>query len=174
MKKAYIFMLDVVFASMILMIGFMIISSTKTREIDDIPLPQASEGIIDTISKIRLSEICDRCNCSISVIEDYCSRGLIRNMDATIAGSLGEMYHRGEDDEVIGEMFNMTSQKLFRKDIFSRDLSIDGRVIFSDQGKAESSEVISARRMIIGYYENRFTGEVTFWGPYVLEVSVWK
>jgi hypothetical protein len=174
MRKGYIFMMDVVFASMVLLIGFMIITSTRPREDDEIPLPQMSDSILDTISKIRIRDICeDNCVCSIPAFDDPCTVGLLNN-DSTIAQSLGQMYDAHISDEEIANVFIDVSNQLVREDIFNLDLIIDGRVIYSDSGKHESPEIITGKRMIFGYTEDKDLGSVTFWGPYVLEVNVWK
>ena len=175
MRKAYIFIMDVVFASMILLIGFMIISSTRPRENEDIPLPIASDSILDSISRIRIRDVCNTdCNCSISVMESYCVSGIFLNKDATIAESLGEMKRTGKSDAVISLMFVNVTKKLVRQDIFGKNLIIDGHTVYSDPGKDSSPEIISGKRMVFGYYEDITTGDVTFWGPYILEVDVWK
>ncbi len=179
-KKAYFFLMDGIFSIVILTIGFLIISSNKLQPGEELHLSIAAENTMNIFSSVRVNELCDEsCNCSIRKLQDYCYRNIILNKEQTLLDTLGELYFRNRKDDA-GMLFdNITSEgDLFRKDLFEMEFRINKEKIYPDedltQMKAESFELISSKKIIYGYYENALTGQVTFWGPYMAEVDVWR
>ena len=107
------------------------------------------------------------------LLSGYCSGGDVKNSDQTLYDYFGELYYRGKITDA-GNLFSNITGSFYRKELFGVQLVIDRQNIYSDQGKAESEELISRKKVIFGFYEEKSTGVVRFWGPYVLEVNVWS
>lgn len=167
-------MLDAVFAIMILTVGFMIISSSKPKLSDELPLSTISENIFGIMSSVKINEICTGCACSSQVLSDYCSHGKIKNPDETLLDYIGEMHNASISDEEIKNFYLDIISNFVRDDLYHTDLIIDGHVVYPNTGKNTSLELISGKRLAFGYNEDTLAGTVKYWGPYIIEVNVWK
>ena len=94
-KKAFFFLMDSIFAMVILTIGYFVVSSNKGVVNADLPLNVAVEGTIDILSSVEINEMCNSCNCSNAKLEELCIAGDVKNSDQTIMDFLGELYSTG-------------------------------------------------------------------------------
>ena len=172
MKKAYIFLMDGIFAMVILMIGFLIISSNNPGIQTHVSLDVVSENVIDILSRVKINNLCTNCYCSNEKLSEFCSHSLIKNQDQTILDYFGELYFTNNKEKAREIFLNITDE-LFRQDLYGFDLKINDEVIFSGD-KDKSKNLISRKKLIFGYYEVPQSGEVEFWGPYLLEVQIWE
>ena len=176
-KKAFFFVLDGIFALIILLIGFLIISSSSRVTITEVPLSILSENTMDLLASVNVNELCpEDCECSNQKLEEYCSQGRIRNMNQTLLDYMGELYVLGKKSDSESLFRNITMQNdLLRQDIFGVEFRIDGDVIYHQGGdQKKSNELISVKKIIFSYYELRNNGAVVLWGPYLAEVDIWS
>ena len=174
-RKAYFFLMDAIFALVILMIGFMVITSTKPSNIDEVPLAQVSENLVDILSSVKIKEICDEeCVCSNEMIETFCPS--IKNKDQTILDYLGELYNIDplQTNQKAMRVFRSVIEDLYRKDLYGIELIINNHKLYGDGNKETSLNLITAKRVLFGFNENPTTGNLEFWGPYLLEINVWE
>ncbi len=178
-RKAYFFLIDAIFAVMILMIGFMIITSRKPTKLDEVPLSQVSENLMDIISTVRVDEICSEgCECTIPAIEPSCSTD-IRNKHSTILDNLGERYYFYEQGnpnikQRLRLFFQEITGSLYRNELYGIEVIVNGEQMYIEGDKSTSQYLITSKRVIFGYYENTVNGNVIFWGPYLTEVNMWE
>ena len=178
-KKGEFFLIDGLLSIVILIIGFLILSSNHQSQENEISLSIIAESTMDFFSSVRVDELCDGCRCSVSVLSDYCSRDFIKNKNQTLLDSMGEQYYLNNKARA-GELFrNITTGKnMIREDIFGFELKINGDSIYVHEKKAgsmeNSKEMISSKKIIFSYYEYPETGQVVFWGPYLAEVDIWQ
>ena len=178
------------FAIVILTIGYLMISSNVPRVTSEVPLTMYLDNTMELLSTIRVYELCSdysQCICSNAKLSEYCEDGLILNANQTLLDYFGELYY--DPNTGGGNPFGMSlasalfqnltvENNLFRQDIFGIEFNIDGVKIYptfdTDTSKKQSKNLISSRKLILGYYERGDTGEVEFWGPYIAEVNVWE
>jgi hypothetical protein len=98
-KKAFFFLLDGIFAIFILTIGYMMLTSEKSFSSSDVPLSASAEDGANILSSIKVSELCNQCSCSNSVLSDYCQRGIIKNRNQSLMDYFGELYYFGRIDD---------------------------------------------------------------------------
>ncbi|MBT3720964.1 hypothetical protein HN789_06740 [archaeon] len=178
-RRAYFFLMDAIFALVILMIGFMIISSSKPTETDDIPLALAAENFMDIMASVKLNEICYGCECSIQDVQQQCNNGDILNMDQSMLDYLGELYYLYDEGDILKrqeliDVFTGISDEIYREDLYGVELIIDNRQMYIDGDKINTPNLITSKRVLFGYIENSVNGQVTYWGPYSLEVNFWE
>ena len=180
-KKGYFFLIDGIFALLILMIGFMIITSGKPTKLDEIPLTLVSENLVDILSSVKISEICEGCTCTIQEIQRQCNNRNIRNMDQSLLDYIGELYYlydQGDNSkrQQISNVFSGIIQGLYRDELYGIELKIneDPNAFYSDGNKLSTKYLITSKRVVFGYYEDGNTGEVNFWGPYLVEINMWE
>ena len=181
-KKGYIFLIDGIFAILILTIGFLIISSGKAENSPDVPVATVSENVMEVISTVKLSEICyDQltCSCKSVILRDRCEQGMILNFDESLLDYIVELYSKNKIDEARIIFRNITDEKaIFRTDIFGVELRIDGKRIYPElsvqNNKEKSKTLISNKRIVIGTYEDISKGEFNSFGPYLAEIDIWK
>lgn len=174
-RKAYFFLMDAIFAMVILMIGFMIITSTKPNNADEIPLDQVSENIVDVLSAVKIDELCnDDCECSEQIIETFCPT--IKNKEQTILDYLGEVYDEDplQLNNKAKRVFTNVIEDLYRQDLYGVELIIDNNQLYEDGDKEGSGNLITAKRVLFGYYEDSLNGDIDYWGPYLLEINIWE
>ena len=172
-KKAVFFYMDAIFAITILMVGFMLISSTNRYKQDNIPLETVSEHAMNLLSTVKIKELCDvDCSCSVDVLEDQCSS--IKNKDQTLINYFGEMYYREKNEKIEDLFTGLVEEGLYREDLYRVELRIENDPIFTQEGKTESSKLISSKRVVFGYYFDGITEKIEYWGPYILEVNLWQ
>lgn len=172
-RKSYFFLLDGIFAIVILMIGFIIILSQKPVLESDTTLILTSENVMDLMSSIKINQLCNACQCSNQKLQEFCNQGLIKNQDQTFMDFLGELYFRNNKPKA-NELFIDFSNKLIRQDLFGIELIINNEVISYDVEIEKSKKIISNKKLIFGFFESPDSGQVEFWGPYILEVNLWE
>ncbi|MBN2368612.1 hypothetical protein JXC34_06330 [Candidatus Woesearchaeota archaeon] len=175
-NKGFFFLLDGVFAIVILVIGFLILSSHTSVETTEIPLSMISENAVNLLSSVKINELCDETYaCSNQKLSEMCPSN-IRNMDQTVLDYLGELYVVNKKQDAAQVFRNITLENdLFRQDIFGVELRINDEVIYFQGGKKQQAkDLISVKKVIFGFYEVPPTGEVVFWGPYLAEVDIWQ
>lgn len=176
MKKGYFFLMDGIFAIVILVIGGLIVSSNTVRETSEIPLTMFLDNSVELLSSVKINELCnDECFCSNKKLQEFCKNGLILNKGQTLIDYMGELYSQGDNLKISDLFANLTLENnMFRQDVFSVELKIDDETIYF-QGKTqeESKDLMSSKKVIFGYYELP-TGIVEFWGPYIAEVNIWN
>lgn len=181
-KRAYFFLIDGIFAMIILMIGFMIISSNKPTETDEVPLAQSAENFVDLISSVKISEVCEECECSLFQIQQQCNNDLIKNRDQTILDYLGELYFKYKQTNnpdiknQIRDIFLEVADIAYRNDLYDVGLRINGEDMFVQGNQEESFNLISSKRILFGFYhmETAFSINIVYWGPYLAEVRLWE
>jgi len=172
-KKAYIFLMDGIFAVVILIIGFIIISSNKPGMQTTASLEQVSENLVDIFSTVKINDLCTNCHCSNKKLTEYCNQGHIRNKDQTIFDYIGELYYINNKEKA-RDMFQNITEDLYRKDLFGVELKIDDEIVFSTNKDGVTKNLISRKKLIFGFYEVSSTGIINFWGPFKVEVNMWE
>lgn len=168
--------MDGIFSIVILLIGFLVVSSNRTDLSQEMPLSVMSENAVDLLTSVKFSDMCESCNCSNRKVRELCIDGSVRNREQSLLDSAGELYSRGLGIKA-GELFmNITVEKnIINENLFGSSLEIDGQEIYtSDAGMDKSRHIISYRKIIFGFYETPSTGEITYWGPYTAEVDLWE
>jgi hypothetical protein len=178
-KKGYIFLMDAIFAIVILLVGYLIISSNRAVETTEIPLSILAENTMDLFSNVRVSELCydfTTCSCSNEKLEELCSNKDIENTNQTLLDYFGELYSRNKKTEAEELFKNLTLENdMLRQDVFGVEFNINDEKIYSNAGnKDQSKDLISVKRMSFGYFEDIETGQITFWGPYVMRLDIWQ
>lgn len=170
-KKGYIFIIDAIFAAIILSIGFMIISSSHKIS-DETPMPVAADNFLDVLSRVTIDDLCEvsTCVCTNRKLQETCI--LTNNTQQTLLDHMGELYELGKEDLSRQLFSNFTY--LIRKDLYGVSFSIGDDEIYSDSGKDTSKVLIAKKKIIFGFIENPRTGEVIYWGPYMAEVDFWE
>jgi len=176
-KKAYFFLMDVIFAVVILTIGYMMISSNRIISYDEVPLALVAENTMNLLSTVNINDLCDdACICSNEVLEDFCNSGKILNKEQSLLDYFGEMKKNPlVDEQTDGErLFSSLINESIRTDIFNAELVVEGDTIYTDEGKDSSLNLISTKKIGFGFYEDLGTGNVEYWGPYLIEVNIWE
>jgi hypothetical protein len=172
-KKGYFFLMDGIFAIVILVIGGLIVSSNTVQESTDIPLTMYLDNTVDLFSTVKINELCATdCTCSNEKLEELCTLNL--NQDQTLSDYFGELYSLGREDDIEDLFVNLTIEnEMLRQDVFSVELRIDDdQIYFHGKNQINSKELISSKKVIFGYIEHP-DGMLTYWGPYVMEVNIW-
>ena len=164
-RRGFFFLIDVIFAVLILGIGFFLIVHKEPQK-TEIPLLQNSENAIEFLSTIKGNEICNNCECNL-LLSKYCS-----NMNHTIIQIAGYLYSNSKKTEA-GELIKNITYYLIPKDMFSYEFIMNGETLVF-QGEDNAKELISSKRVVFGYYENPENGEVLFFGPYLAELRMWR
>jgi hypothetical protein len=180
-KKAYFFLLDGIFAMIILLIGYLLLSKSRITQTPEIPMHLLSESTMDFLSSVKVYELCsnlDTCTCSNTELSQLCNANLIDNYYQSLLDLMGSLY----PDQIpsASSLFQgLTSHtNMLREDIFNVELRINDALIYSsvgnpEQSKDEARELISTKKIIFGFSENFGNGQVEFWGPYLAEVNIW-
>jgi hypothetical protein len=189
-KKAYFFLMDAFFAIVILTVGFMLISSNKAAQTTEIPMAAAADNLVSILATARVQDLCPgNCNsCQNEQLVQMCDEGAIKNYNQSLLDYFGELYknevHPPDSPPNYAYLTNaqglfdslLEQYDLYRSDLFGIEFRINDEVIFaeSDSTKEKSKDLLSAKRVIFGFYEIKETGEVVFWGPYLAEVNIWQ
>jgi hypothetical protein len=185
MRKGYIFLLDGIFAVILLVIGLIMISSNRTEVSTESPLALTLENSMSLLSAVKVTDVCNGCNCSISKMKDLCFGNKIKNSRQSLLDYVGELYSRGLKDDAYQLLKNISAGKdIFREnEIFGAELDIGDDRVYPGPGlsdadlaaiKKRSKNLLSSRKMIFGYYEDAQTGKISFWGPYEVRAELWE
>ena len=130
-KKGYFFLMDGIFAIVILTIGYLMISSNTPRVTSEVPLTMYLDNTMELLSTIKVYELCSdfsQCSCSNAKLSEYCEDGLILNANQTLLDYFGELYYSPDPDPIAEAYFRLLSSdlfynltvgnNLFRQDIF--------------------------------------------------------
>jgi hypothetical protein len=172
-NKAYIFMMDGMFAIVVLVIGLLIIMSTKPYATNEIQVSMVSENVVGLLSQVKIIDLCDGCKCTNAKLKELCQNSEIKNNESTLLGYFGELYSFGDKNHMITDLFSNLSNDLYRKDLYGSEIKIQNITLYSDSGIGTSRNLISRKKMVFGYYEQG-NGIVEFWGPYNVEVNTWE
>jgi hypothetical protein len=170
--KGYFFMMDGMFAIVVLVIGLLIIISAKPVVTNELQVSMVSENVVGLLSQIKIKEMCDGCKCTNSKLREYCQTREIRNNESTLLGYFGELYSFGDKNHLLTDLFANLSDELYRDDLYGFQIKIENYSMYSDHGRDKSRNMISRKKMVFGYYEQG-NGIVKFWGPYNVEVNTW-
>ena len=171
--KGYFFMMDGMFAIVVLVIGLLIIMSTKPYVTNEIQVSMVSENVVGLLSQIKIKDMCDGCRCTNTKLKKYCQNSEVRNNESTLLGYFGELYSFGDKNYMITELFTNFSNELYRNDLYGFEIKIENVSLYSDMGLGTSRNLISRKKMVFGYFEQG-NGVVEFWGPYQIEVNAWE
>jgi hypothetical protein len=171
-KKGYFFLMDGIFAIVILVIGFILITANQPRVETELNAKLISQNIIDIMSSIKIEDICNECMCTIQKISENCESLLVSNNKITLLDYMGELYFRNNIDLANITFTNITND-LYRHDLYEVELIVDDKVIKTDITKDKSRHLISRKKVLFGYFELD-DGTVEFWGPYMSEINVWE
>jgi hypothetical protein len=179
MKKAYIFLMDGIFAVILLVIGLIIVSSNRVNEYSETPLAVTLDNSLSLLSSVKVSDICQGCNCSIKKIGELCLAGDIKNERQSLLDLMGELYSRNRNMGAYLILKNITDEKdIFREnELFGAEIDINNARIYPNStsiGKDKSKNLLSSKRLIFGYYENPEDGTITYWGPYEVRAELWE
>jgi hypothetical protein len=171
-RKGYFFIIDAIFAAIILSIGFMIISS-GSRISDETPLPVVADNLLDILSRVKINDLCDHCVCSHAKLQETCA--LTNNYEQTLLDHVTELYTSGNNvkQTKARELFS-SLLPLIRQDLYGVELKINNVQIYSDTGQEKTKVLISKKKISFGYVETPTTGTVTYFGPYMIEVNMWE
>ena len=176
-KKAFVFVLDGIIAIIILSIGYLIISSQASVPKNEVNVALISENTMEILVSVELEDIIDlNCTTSVSLLESYCNDGKIGSFDQSILDYFGELYYKDEKNE-LQDLFNfyIEEYELIDTELFGYELIIeDESLVVSSDDQDSSKTLISAKKVLVGYYEDIINGEIYFWGPYILHISIWE
>jgi hypothetical protein len=180
MKKGYIFLIDGIFAVILLVIGLIIVSSNRVETNSEIPLSITLDNSLELLSSVKISDICDECSCSVKKMSELCENNNLKNSRESLLDYIGELYSRNNRTEAYRLLYNISMEKdIFReKELFDVEISINNDRIYpnidlSDK-KKKSKNLLSSRKIIFGYYENNVTGAISYWGPYEVRAEIWE
>ncbi len=199
MKKGYFFLLDGLVAVLILTVGFLLISSAHPDKPSTIFNKRAANDVANVLANTKIRDICvdsPSCSCTDAVVRDlYCTTGGIMNKDNTLLELVGELYDRnGENfgpgslrgdewanavlasmaqmDDIYGEAFIIDDVPVYNS--INTNIYPDKDSFYSsyDLGMEQSRILVSARKVVMGYYFE--DPGIRMWGPYTVEVLVWQ
>jgi hypothetical protein len=174
-KRGYFFIIDSIITVIILSIGILVFYSYQPKYQLNIQTKQIPNEVLDLMSGIQIKELCSQgCSCSGMVaLSNLCTSGNIKNYDNNILELLGELNYRTIDSqglvsEVVSENYNLN--------LYGIALLINNRTIY-DSGDvslgSKSTSLISAKRVIVGYWQDEATGDIGNWAPSIIEVRAW-
>ena len=116
--------MDVIFAVVILTIGYMMISSNRISSHDEVPLALVAENTMDLLSSVTISDLCENgCDCTNGNISYYCRQGWIYNNESSLLDFFGELHSR--DLNSLGEtLFKDLLDDVIRTDLYNAELVI--------------------------------------------------
>jgi hypothetical protein len=180
MKKGYIFLMDAIFAVILLVIGVIIVSSNRIAVSSEIPLSISLDNSLDFLSSVKIADICEGCSCSVKKMSELCLDNEIKNSQESLLDYLGELYSRDKVPDAFSLIENISNEKdIFKeKELFDVEIRINDAQIYpnidlSDK-KKKTKNLLSSRRIIFGYYENNLTGAINYWGPYEVKTEIWE
>jgi hypothetical protein len=180
MKKGYIFLMDGIFAVILLAIGLIIISSNRVEQSSEIPLSLSLDNSLDLLSSVKIVDICEGCSCSIKKMSELCLDNDLKNRQESLLDYIGELYSRGKKQEAFMLIEDISIEKdIFKeKALFDVEIRINNDTVYpnidlSDK-KKKSKNLLSSRKIIFGYYENNVTGVISYWGPYEVREEIWE
>ena len=178
-KKGFFFLIDSIFAIIILVMGFILLSSYNFDKSLNLQTKSISKDFFNLLSGTKINEICsDICECSLVEIEKNCRADNIKNLEYNLLEYIGELYDKNQEENItnlISEIIHV--KKTFNTNIYGIQFLIDGRKVYniSDEEEMEKSKnLISIKKIIYGYWEIPEVGNYGFWGPYIVEVRAWK
>ncbi|MBT4648114.1 hypothetical protein HOA56_00230 [archaeon] len=186
-KKAYYFLIDSIVSILILGMGFMVISSFTPKSSNDVFQETLANDIMELVASTKINELCPRIEnnipCSISSLNEvYIDPNIgIHNINNTILELVGELYTKNPM-EVSSEIIydEILETIAFRDDIYGIKFElIDGDIVheITNINSADSKKIrnkISIRRVLLGYWEISSTGEIIYWGPYMIKMDLWQ
>ena len=178
-RKGVFFLVDVCLAILVLFfLGFSIISvwqgETKSSSSST---GQIAQNTANFLTSLRIKDICEppSCVCGGSTLNDLCTNGDIVNYNKTMLGYLGELYNRSERLKVNNLFHELVIEKgLIDTKIYDVTFRIEGTKLYNTTPDFSKSEnVISSKKIVLGLYENEYSGEVNYFGPYLAEIIVY-
>jgi hypothetical protein len=191
-KKAYFFLIDSIIAVMILFVGFILISGIKPSRTTIIHNKHLSVDIMNLLADTKIKQVCRYSggwNCDVSQdFEDPLNNGEIQNLNNTLLESIGELYSKNKFGTITPLINSLiTKNNLFYQEIYGFAFLIEDDPLYNsithnrltlenlkDEIKINRIKtLLSTKKIIIGYYQNETSGELTFWGPYTVEIWTW-
>jgi hypothetical protein len=159
-KNAYYLTLDAMIAIIIFSAGYLLVHSVYVTAPSSTTAEHISDDTLDVLNTAKASEF------GISSM----------NSKSTILETIGEYYSRNknQDSAAIIQKYVVDNRVVPANYGFS--FYIDGNRIYpsNEPDTSKTKMMVSSKRIIFGYYEDSSTGEITFWGPYKVEVRTWQ
>jgi len=159
-KKAYFFTLDAFISIDILATGFFLISSTITTVPSSSVVEHISDDVLDLLSTAKANEF------EVSA----------KNPENTLLEVIGEFLK----DEKFTDATDLIQQQIIDNKVIPENhdfsLLIEDRLLYpaTQPDTSQTELLVTARRIIFGFYEDPVTSVITFWGPYEIEVQTWQ
>jgi hypothetical protein len=186
--------MDGIFAIVILLTGYLIISSNRSLGSTEAPLGSTLQNGVDLLSTIKIKEICSlNCDCRNRQLKQLCIEGKIADFDQTLLNYFGELYttstypnqFRTDMNRSTLLFKNLTLENnIFREELFGIEFKIINKsneiIVYrsladeTQDSRQKSKNLISSKTVVFGSYVINSTGEVYFWGPYLAEVELWE
>ena len=140
-KKAFLFSLDALLASLIMIGSLLIIIKITTFESDTVQLSAAGQDILSGISAISLTEVQD------PWIQANIANGSITDPNASVIEQIGYYWALNQIDDA-KRLANITFVNLYPE--FGLRFSIEGVVLYEKNSTKGSRDIITATRMMSG------------------------
>ncbi|MFH0875902.1 MAG: hypothetical protein V1859_08240 [archaeon] len=203
-KKAYFFIMDAAVAALILVIGYMLISTTSISKPAQFYNKHVADDLMNVLSNTKVNDLCGL-PCTNSGLQNIFDNNNVKNTNNTLLELFGELYYRNSDivysgtqaRSYIGTLANslITDNGLFYRELYGTALFIEGTLVYyynpvdGTFGSAPAQtidnmktvvkynkikNILSSKKIIMGYYEDETNGDLTFWGPFTVELWVWQ
>lgn len=168
-KKTQFFLIDGLFALVILILGYLLLYSNNKGEIDNINIEIYSNNIFSVFTNIKGEDLCNQGSCNLLY------PNIISNINQSLMNILGELYYKNQKPNAVRLINDSIKNYDLIDDKLGLKIFINNEEIFSIGSNFEKAqEKINRQSVIFGFYENKEEGDLIKYGPYLFEVLVWN
>ncbi len=176
-KKGYYFIIDSLIAAMILVIGFILISSLYISEPSKIEIKSAADNIMNFLSTVKLNDLCSENKCSDPALQS--NYDLIKNKDNSLLEVIGELIRTNNRESAAEIIRSVVVDNKMVPPGHNLTFFIADTVVYppeqfdmtrTDPVMKKSKILVTSKRVIFGYFEN----PIVYWGPYTAEARIWR
>lgn len=188
-RKGYFFIIDVAFAVIILVMGYMLLSSYDVEYQNDDQTAQVATDIQAFLNDGNMRDYYKYCSAlppPAKCGQDFnpLANGQ-RNPDYNLMETLIDLKEQTKDSNASGIFSQLVianeavNTVAYGVEFVYYTLNGEKRV-YPEQDPSttsaykQSRSLISKKKIVMGYYENATAGTMSMWGPYVAEIRVWK
>jgi len=122
------------------------------------------------LTQVRVRDLCDGCPCTNLKLGELCQAEFVRNPDDSLLDTITDISTR--DTGKAQQLFLNITDPFIRHDLYGVALIVGGHNVVP--GYYNDKDLVSRKKMSFGYYENESNGNVTFWGPTLVELEMWE
>ena len=151
-NKAYYFIIDSIFASLLLIAGLMVLVEYSNEQQHISESEYFSQDLLNVLSSIKIYEL-NETNKNNSFVVSEINSGKIDNPENSVLEQIGEYWARGEQDKARELLNSLMSQILLEKNfeiIVSNAYRTDYDVVYNTSPMQDFDSVTASRRMISG------------------------